>query len=115
MATAALAVIEVTLSWSISLAVEPGMGRCFRNRFHHLSNELNNTAGLLDLTLGLLGEVARADDDWDLRDAALAEDLRVAEGKEVDDGCGVGLLVGDVGLAGLLGDERPQLELHVSA
>jgi hypothetical protein len=74
-----------------------------------LSNELNNTAGLLDLALSLLREVAGTDNDWDLGDAALSKDLGVAEREEVEDGSGVGLLASDVGLAGLLRDQGPEL------
>ena len=74
-----------------------------------LGDELDNATGLLDLALGLGGDVAGADDDGDLGDAALAEDLGVAEGQEVDDGGGVGLLAAQVGLTLLSGDESPQL------
>jgi hypothetical protein len=88
----------------------------FRSRFCHalswtcrLCDELDNTAGLLDLALGVLGEVAGADDEGNLRDATLAEDLAVAEGEEVEDGGGLGGLVGQVLLALLGGDEGPEL------
>lgn len=77
--------------------------------FPHLSNELNNTTGSLDLLLSIPAEVASADDDGDLGETALAENLGVAEGKEVDDGGGVGLLAAQVGITLLGGDERPQL------
>ena len=73
-----------------------------------LCDELDNTAGLLDLALGVLGEVAGADDEGNLRDAALAEDLGVAEGQEVEDGGGLLVgLAGEVLLALLSGDEGP--------
>lgn len=75
-----------------------------------LCDELDNTAGLLDLALGVLGEVAGADDEGNLRDATLAEDLAVAEGEEVEDGGGLGGLVGQVLLALLSGDEGPELK-----
>ena len=74
-----------------------------------LCDELDDTTGLLDLALGVLGEVAGTDDDGDLRDATLAEDLGVAEGEEVEDGGGLGGLVGQVLLALLSGDEGPEL------
>lgn len=75
----------------------------------HLCDELDDATGLLDLALSLLREEAGTDDDWDLGDAALAEDLGVAQRKEVEDGSSVGLLARDVGLAGLLGDQGPEL------
>lgn len=76
----------------------------------HLCDELAGTAGLGDLLLGVLGEVAGADDDWDtLWETALAEDLAVAVGEEVDDWGGVGGLVGEVLLALLGWDEGPEL------
>lgn len=75
----------------------------------HLSDELNNTAGLLDLALGVLADVAGADDDRDLRETTLSEDLAVAEREEVEDWSGVGGLVGEVLLALLDWDERPEL------
>lgn len=80
-----------------------------RSSCHRLCDELDNTARLLDLALGVLGEVAGADDEGNLRDAALAEDLAVAEGEEVEDGGGLRGLVGQVLLALLGGDEGPEL------
>ena len=74
-----------------------------------LCDELDDTTGLLDLALGVLGEVAGTDNDGDLGDATLAEDLAVAEGEEVEDGGGLGGLVGQVLLALLSGDEGPEL------
>lgn len=74
-----------------------------------LCDQLNNTTGLLDLLLGITAEVAGTDDEGDLGETALAEDLGVAEGQEVDDGGGVGLLAAQVGLTLLGGDESPQL------
>ena len=79
-------------------------------RIERLCDELDNTTGLLDLALGVLAEVARADDERDLGDAALAEDLAVAEREEVEDGRGVGgAALGEVLLALLKRDERPKL------
>ena len=67
--------------------------------------------GLLDLALGVLAEVAGADDDGDLGDAALAEDLGVAEREEVKDGGGLlASLAGEVLLALLSRDEGPELK-----
>lgn len=77
--------------------------RCAR-----LCDELDNTASLLDLLLGLGRDVAGADDDRDGGETALAEDLGVAERKEVEDRRLVRLL-GEVGVALLGGDERPEL------
>lgn len=74
-----------------------------------LGDELDNATGLLDLALGLGGDVAGADDDGDLGDAALAEDLGVAEGKEVEDGSLLGALGLDVLVTLLGGDEGPEL------
>lgn len=75
----------------------------------HLCNQLDDTAGLLDLALGLLGEEARLDDDGNFGQTALAEDLGVAEREEVEDRGGVGLGAGEVLRAHLFGDERPEL------
>lgn len=83
--------------------------RATRHRKRRLGDELDDTASLLDLALGVLGEVAGADDEWDLWDAALAEDLAVAEREEVKDWSGVLLAAGEVLLALLLWDERPEL------
>lgn len=79
-----------------------------------LSDELDNTAGLLDLALGVLAEVTCADDERDLRDATLSEDLAVAEREEVEDWGGVGGLVGEVLLALLNWNEGPELDVVVS-
>lgn len=74
-----------------------------------LCDQLNDTTGLLDLLLGIAAEVAGTDDEGDLGETALAEDLGVAQGQEVDDGGSVGLLAAQVGLTLLGGDESPQL------
>ena len=73
-----------------------------------LCDELDDTASLLDLLLGLCREVPGADDDRDLGEATLAENLGVAEVEEVEDGSLVALL-GEVLVALLSGDERPEL------
>lgn len=72
-----------------------------------LCHKLNDTTGLGDLLLGQLADVSCADNDGGLGQTALAEQLGVAEGGEVDDGGGFGL--GQVLLARLGGDQRPQL------
>ena len=77
-------------------------------RGERLCDELDDTTGLLDLLLGLSGEVAGADDDGNLGKAALAENLGVAEVEEVEDG-GLVALLGEVLIALLSGDERPEL------
>jgi hypothetical protein len=73
-----------------------------------LCDELDDTASLLDLLLGLCREVPGADDDRDLGEATLAENLGVAEVEEVEDGSLVALL-GEVLVALLSGDEGPEL------
>ena len=74
-----------------------------------LCDELNNTTGLGDLLLSQTADPAGANDDGDLGEAALAENLGVAEGQQVDDGDGVLLLALQVGLTGLLGNQAPEL------
>lgn len=74
-----------------------------------LCNELDNTTGLGDLALGVLGEVAGADDEWDGWDATLSEDFTVSEWEEVEDWGSVGLAASESLLALLLWDERPEL------
>lgn len=78
------------------------------NSVRHLCDELDNTTSLLDLLLGVLGNVTGANDDGDLGKTTLAEDLGVAEGEKVENGSLVGLL-GEVLLALLSGDEGPEL------
>lgn len=83
-----------------------------------LCNELDNTTGLGDLALGVLGEVAGADDEWDGWDATLAEDFAVSEWEEVEDWGSVGLAASESLLALLLWDERPELnttDQHIAA
>ena len=75
----------------------------------HLCDELDDTASLLDLLLSLSGNVAGTDDDRDSGETALSEDLGVAEGEEVEDGSLVRRLVGEVGVALVGGDQRPEL------
>lgn len=68
-------------------------------------NQLNNTASLLDLLLSLLAKVSCPHHEWDLWYSALTEHFRVAEWKEVEDWCGITLLLCEVCSAGLEGDE----------
>ena len=75
----------------------------------NLRHQLNDTTGLGDLLLRELADVPGADDDRDLGEAALAKDLGVAEGQEVEDGDGLLLLAVEVGITGLGGDEGPEL------
>lgn len=75
--------------------------------FARLCHKLNDTTGLGDLLLGQLADVSCADNNGSLGQTALAEQLGVAESGEVDDGGGFGL--GQVLLARLGGDQRPQL------
>lgn len=74
-----------------------------------LCNQFDNTASLSDLSLCLLAEPSRAHYQGNSWDSALAEDFRVAEGKEVEDGDGVFLAAGEVFVALLGGDEGPEL------
>jgi hypothetical protein len=76
--------------------------------FGRLCDELDNTASLLDLLLGLSRDVAGADDDGDGGKAALAEDLGVPEIEDVEDG-GLVALLGEVLIALVGGNERPEL------
>ena len=73
-----------------------------------LSDELNDTTGLLDLLLSQAADPAGADDQRDLRETALSEELGVAVVEEVKDGS-VATLLGEVLLALLNGDEGPKL------
>lgn len=75
----------------------------------YLSDELDNTTSLNNLALSLGADVPGTDNDGDLGETALAEELGVAVGEEVDDGGRVGLGAADVLVAGLKGDERPEL------
>jgi len=72
-------------------------------------HQLNDTASLLDLLLGQFADPPCPDDEGDLGEAALAQQLRVAEREEVEDRDRVLLLAGEVGFARLGGDEGPQL------
>ena len=81
----------------------------FRTPNQRLCDELNDTTGLLDLLLSITAEVAGAHNEGNLGETALAENLGVAEGEEVDDGGGVGLLAAQVGVTLLGGDEGPKL------
>ena len=82
--------------------------------FQSLCDELYNTAGLFDLLLGVLGEVARAHEEGNVGKTTLAEDLGVAQRQEVEDGSSVLGTAGDVLFALLEGNEGPELLLLVS-
>ncbi len=56
---------------------------------HNLCNKLNLPTGLLDLALRLFADISRLHNDGDFRQTACTEELRVSEGKEVDDRRGV--------------------------
>ena len=77
-------------------------------RVSSLCHELNDTTSLLDLLLCFFGYVSGADDDGYFGETALSEDLGVAEREEVKHRCLVGLL-GEVCVALLSGDKRPEL------
>jgi hypothetical protein len=71
----------------------------------HLRHQLDNTTSLLDLLLSELADPSCADNQRDFGNAALAKQLGVAQREKVENGDGVLLLTGDVGLTGLDGDE----------
>lgn len=75
----------------------------------YLCDELNDTASLLDLALGVLAEVAGADNERDGWETTLSEDLAVSEGEEVENWGGARGLAGLVLLTLLGWDERPEL------
>jgi hypothetical protein len=75
----------------------------------HLRNKLNNTTSLGDLSLSLLADPSRTHNQGNFGDSALAEDLGVAEGEEVEDGDGVLGFGLEVLLTLLSGDEGPEL------
>ena len=81
---------------------------------YYLSDQLNNTASLLDLLLRQLANPSSAHYEGDLGETALAEDFGVSEGKEVEDGDGVLLGASKVGFAGLGGDESPELQFSLA-
>lgn len=72
-------------------------------------DKLYNTASLLHFAFRIGADVASFDDDGYFRDAAFAEQLRVAEIEEVDDRSLIGGLGVEVLLPLLLGNERPEL------
>jgi len=75
----------------------------------HLRHQLDNTTSLLDLLLSELADPSCADNQRDFGNSALAKQLGVAQGEKVENGDGVLLLTGDVGVTSLGGDEGPQL------
>ena len=64
---------------------------------------------MLNLLLSQRRDPAGLDNHRDFRETALAEDLGVAERKEIDDGGSVGLLAAHVGVTLLSRDQGPQL------
>jgi hypothetical protein len=76
----------------------------------NLCDELDDTTGLSDLLLGKLADPSGANNQGNFGETTLSEDLGVAERKEVNDRDGILLGAGQVGLTGLNGDERPELE-----
>ena len=72
-------------------------------------DKLYDTASLLDFAFRIGADVASSDDHGYVRDAAFAEQLRVAEIEEVDDGSLIRGLGVEVLLPFFLGNERPQL------
>ena len=76
-------------------------------RLIHLGDELDDTAGLLDLLLGKRRDPAGLDDAGKSGETALAENLAVTGSERVDDGDLGGR--GGEALALLSGDESPEL------
>jgi len=76
----------------------------------HLSNELDDTTGFLDLALSFLADVASLDNERDVGDTALSENLGVTEGEQIEDNGLVGRSVlTQVLVASLLGNKGPEL------
>lgn len=75
----------------------------------NLTDQLNDTASLLDLLLSESRDVASLNDDRGVRETTLSEDLGVSEGEEVEDRGLVASLAVQVLLALLGGDESPEL------
>ena len=72
---------------------------------------MDNATSLLDFPLRLFAEVSCLNNDWDFGKPALAEDLGVSEGEEIDNRSSARLLLlGQVLVTSLRGDERPELE-----
>jgi hypothetical protein len=102
------------------MSIAPAILTCFgylvlsstSKRFNEKSrNEHDAATGLCDLSLGLLADVSRLHNNGDIREAALAEDLGVTEGEEIDDGDGVlRSLFGEVFVLDFLGKQGPKLE-----
>lgn len=81
----------------------------------HLSNELDNTTGLLDLALSLLADVAGLDDERNVGETTLSENLGVAEREEVEDNGLVGRgVLAQVLVTSLLGNKSPELSIEIS-
>ena len=81
-----------------------------------LRHQLHNAARLHNLPFCLLAEVTSTHDHWYVRKTSFSENFCVTEGEEVEDGGSVGVFVGEVVVALLGRDERPELwSGHVSA
>jgi hypothetical protein len=74
-----------------------------------LSHQLHDTTRLFDLALCVLAEVTCSHNEWDLWDAAFAQDLAVPEWEEVEDRSSVRLAAGEKLVALFVWDERPEL------
>lgn len=74
-----------------------------------LSNELNNTAGLLYFPFSFLADVSGSDNKRDFGNATLSEDLGVSQSEEVKNGGSISLLSTDICITLLFRDEGPEL------
>jgi hypothetical protein len=77
--------------------------------FGYLTNQLNNAACFLELLFCFSGEESSAHDKWYFWETAFTEDFGVPEREEVENRCGVGLLVGKILFALLDWHKGPQL------
>ena len=105
--------VTMKTPWTISYGdFEPSDVQSRNHNFCPLTpscDKLYNTARLLDLAFRIGADVASFDDQRYLRDAAFAEQLRVAGIKEVDDRSLIGGLGVKVLLPLVFGNERPEL------
>ena len=73
-----------------------------------------NTTSLLNFALSFSAEVSCSHNDGHLWNSALAKDLRVAKRKEVEDRCCVFLSAGEILVAFLNRNKRPELDSNIS-
>lgn len=73
------------------------------------SHQLDNTPSLLNLPFGPATDEARPYHDRDLRQPTFAENFGVSEREQVENGRRIAVLVGQVLIALLERDERPEL------